>query len=152
VNLFSLIDKGVAHSGAGAILARPNARQRAVTRALDKSRKDWIYGLQVDETAAWMSRYEENPQVLRGLSALLSLAALAKEHDDGHLESPEVRVIRGALSAIEQSGFQGSHITQETAQALSTAARVGREILAVCSNAAIARAAEYLDSITRLRS
>lgn len=149
MDLFKVLDRGVARSGSAAILKRPNAQQRRQSQAIAKTRKQWLQALMVDETAAWMSTYEERPDVLRGLCTVLTLAALAKENDDGHADSPEVRVIRGAVSAAEQAGKAGSVITPDTAQALSSAARMARDIVVLSSEGAIAQACVQLNYFVR---
>lgn len=156
MDLLRAINHGIAQSGAQVILDRPNAKQRATSRhheqiaaAVAATRKQWLNALQVDETAAWMSIYEQRPDVLRGVCAILTLAALAREHDDGNLDAPQVRVIRGAVSAVEQSGKAGSVITPELTQALSTAARMATEIVNTCSQGAIEHACAYLSSFAK---
>lgn len=149
MNLFTAFNKAIERSGALTILSRPNAQQRAVTQAVAKARAQWLDALLVDETAAWMSTYQQRPDVLRGLTAVLGLAALAKQHDDGHGDSAHVRVIRGALSTVEQCGKAGGSLTTETVQALSIAAKHAREVIEHCSDAAIQAACTHLDTIAR---
>lgn len=144
MDLFTFVNHGAAKSGAHHILARPNAQQRADEKrlkgALAKTRAQWLEALLVDETAAWMSTFEKRPDVLRGLTTVLSLAALAKSHDDGNLDSPTVRVIRGAVNAVEECGKAGSVLTPLTVQALSSAAKQARTVIEACTDAAIQHA------------
>lgn len=156
MDLLNFVNGGIRRSGASSILARPNAQQRAaqrysreVAKAIAATRAQWIYALQVDETAAWMSLYEQRQDVLRGLTTVMSLAALCKEYDDGHPDSPEVRIIRGALSAVEQAAKAGNVITGDVARALSSAARTATQVCNECTDRAIEHACSYLSSFVK---
>lgn len=149
MNLFSLINKGVASSGAAAILSRPKAPERQLARSLTQTRAQWRNALLVDETAAWMSTYQQDERVLTGLVTVLTLCAMAREHDDGHSESAEVRVIRGAISAATQAAGQRFLITPDTVKAMSVAATRARQIVDTCSDAGIAQACRDMQDIAR---
>lgn len=156
MNLFDIINNGIAHSGSKAHLAsRRSDKQNAVAQkraaAVTATREKWLYALQVDETRGWMSLYETQPEVLKGLVTVLSLVALAKEHDAGNLDSPDVRVIRGAVSAATQAADGGSVLSPETLKALSSAAGMARQILSACTDAAIERACTYLSGFLKLQ-
>lgn len=155
MDLMAFINNGTRRY-TGEILARPTSKQRAqerhakqVAAAIAATRKQWMYALQVDETAAWMSTYEQRPDVLQGLTTVLSLAALAKRFDDGHDDSPEVRIVRGALSAVEQCGKAGATLDPATNRALSSAARVATQLVNEASDAGIEHACTYLSSFVK---
>lgn len=133
MNLFALINRGVKLSEAC-----------EVDRVTEQARKRWIDALTTDEIRTWMNIQQQDKASLVGLGLVLSGAAFAAAHDAKTSDAPDVRVIRGALSAIEQAGHNGSHITTETAQAISSAATRARDVLQRCSKGAIQHAARQL--------
>lgn len=136
MNLFALINRGVRLSEAS-----------EVDRLSEQARKRWIDALTTDEIRTWMNVQQQDKASLVGLGLVLSGAALAAQHDaktGDTPDTPDVRVIRGALSAIEQAGHNGSLIDAPTAQAISSAATRAREVLQRCSKDAIQHAAREL--------
>lgn len=133
MNLFALINRGVRLSEAS-----------EVDRLSEQARKRWIDALTTDEIRTWMNVQQQDKASLVGLGLVLSGAALAAQHDAKTGDTPDVRVIRGALSAIEQAGHNGSLIDAPTAQAISSAATRAREVLQRCSKDAIQHAAREL--------
>ena len=133
MNLFALINRGVRLSEAS-----------EVDRLSEQARKRWIDALTTDEIRTWMNVQQQDKASLVGLGLVLSGAALAAQHDAKTGDTPDVRVIRGALSAIEQAGHNGSLIDAPTAQAISSAATRAREVLQRCSKEAIHHAAREL--------
>ena len=138
MNLFSFLDRGVQLSGG-----------TEAEKAAERARQMWLNKLLVDQTRAWLSLQESDRQVLSGLSVLLTLAGLAHAYDKRSDDTPQIRVIRGAISAAEQCAKAGAVITPDHARAFSAACEHAREILKTCSRAAIQHAAVYLDRVTK---
>ncbi len=136
MNIYNLFDRGIRLSGG-----------TEVDRATERTRQQWLDALLVDETRAWMSLGERQPEVLSGLAVLLTLAGMVQAQDLGHTDTPENRVIRGALSACEQCALAGSVITPDHARALSSACRMARGIVAAGSRGAIKRAAANIRAL-----
>lgn len=151
MNLFAVINRGIAHSGSdGLTMRRLQAKERRLIDArhdaIAQARELWANALLVDETRAWLEIEARSPEVLSGLTSVLTLAALAKSHDDGDQDSREVRVIRGAISAAEQCGKADAVITAEYARSIRVATREAADIVKTCTDAAIEHAARYLSN------
>lgn len=142
--MFGLLSRGVALSGAKQRMPIPHA-ERKRAQAVQRTRQQWQGALQVDETSGWMSLMQQRPDVLRGLCTVLTLCGLAKAHQDRTDETPDIRVIRGAISAADQCGHEGSRLTPAHMQALSSAARRAASWVADLPDASIEYACTYLD-------
>lgn len=136
MNIFALVNRGVRLSGGN-----------EVDRQIEKARQTWLDKLMVDEIRAWGSIHEEDMGALTGLLTLLTLAGMAHAYDAGTVDTPEVRIIRGAISAAEQCGAAGSVITAEHARAFSAACIHARAAIKAASPAAIQHAAQYLHNL-----
>lgn len=146
MNIFNLVNRGIKQSG----LAERQARQAAEARAsaVASARQQWQRALTADQVRAWMNVGTQDKQVLSGFASVLTLAGMAKVFDDRNTESVEIRIIRGAISAIEQCGRTAdSVISAADARAFSAAAGHGIEIVKTCSDEAICHAAEYLHRV-----
>jgi hypothetical protein len=150
MNLFQVLNLGVALSGVYQReeqnrLHKAAEQQRFQDEAIEGARAQWITALSTDETRAWLSISEQDKPVIIGLVSVLTLAGVAKAHDDGHDDSVEVRVIRGAISAAVQCAESAKCvISAETAQAFSTAATHAKRVIATCTPEAIAHTAQQL--------
>lgn len=140
--LYSLINRSARVHGTMDAEYRP--QREKVRRSIAGARQLWLDKLQIDRMRAWMEIDDSAPAVLNGLTVLLTLAGLAKAFDDKHQDSPEVRVIRGAISAAEQCGKNGAVMTPDSAQALDSAVSMAIDVVRACSDAAIAHASSYL--------
>jgi hypothetical protein len=138
----SMIHSAGAHYAG--ILGQRQQAARTTTRnaAIDKARAQWLNALMVDETRAWMSLGEADRGCLSGLVAVLVLAGMAHTRDAGTVDTLELRIIRGAISAADQCGRAGSVIDEPTARAFQTACF--HAIISACSREAIAAAAHGL--------
>lgn len=143
MNIFSLMNRGIANSGLEA------RKQEAFSREMEAARAKWLDSLMVDETRAWMSIGEQSREILQGLSVLLVLAGLCQATDKMHVNTVENRVIRGAISSAQQCAREGCRITAQHAQAFSSAAAMARKIFETCSHTAMAQAATYLEKTTQ---
>lgn len=130
MNLFSFINRAV-----------HDCHSTEVARESERARKQWLDALTSDEIRAWLSLDQHDSGLLLGIGMGLSAAALAAAHDAGTEDIPDVRVIRGALSAIEQAGHNGSRIEPDMVRAVSSAATRARDVLTTCSHDAIYKAA-----------
>lgn len=129
MNLLNFINRGIS-----------GCKETEIQRASEKARKQWIDSLTSDEIRAWLNLEQSDSSVLFGLTIGLSAAAFAAAYDAGTEDSPDVRVIRGALSAIDQAGHNSSHLAKDTVLAISSAATRAREVLAHCTRDAIYQA------------
>lgn len=138
MNLLNFIDRGIQRSGGN-----------EADKAAEQARKQWMSTLLTDETRAWMNISESDDGVVRGLMVVLTLAGLTQAYDKNRDDTLEIRVIRGAISALEQCSNNGYFITLETTRAISSACNHARTILESASLAAIKHAALYLDKVTQ---
>ena len=140
MNLMSFLNRGVAHAD--------NERLRRRTTVLEKARNQWIDALYTDQTLAWMSLGEKQPEALNGLIVLMTLAGMAKVYDCRDADIPDIRVIRGALSTAQQCARSEYLMTPEVAQALAAATDRAIAALKVCSIDAIEHASFSMDGMT----
>jgi len=140
MNLMSFLNKGVSYAD--------NERLRRRANVLEKARKQWIDALYADQTQAWMSLGEKQPEALNGLIVLMTLAGMAKVYDCRDTDIPDIRVIRGALSTAQQCARSEYLMTPEVAQALAAATDRAIAALKVCSIDAIEHASFSMDGMT----
>lgn len=151
MDFFKFVGHGVALAGnpQQRIQAERDARElRQRKKVVGDARALWLNALLVDETRGWMEVLQESRAVLSGLCVVLGLAAFARSKDAGDSDA-QVRVIRGAVSAIQQAGEAGSVITTDLLGAVASAARVGKEIFESCSDEAIEHAAHHMHALSR---
>lgn len=130
---------------------RQQARHQAIRLDMIRKARDlWRNALLVDETRGWFGTLEQNPEVLSGLFAILSTVAVAQVADTSE-DDPKVRVIRGALRAIEQSSKGGSVISHELLASVASAANHAKDIVDTCTDSAIEHAAHYMHAMARLK-
>lgn len=151
MNLFAVLNRGVDLSGSRRRLqAVESRRERELREAISRTRAQWKNALLVDQTRAWMAVSSAEREVLTGLVSVLTLAGLARAHDDGHADSLTVRLIRGAISAADQCASTADCVISALdATAFSSAARAAIEAIDSCTDAAIAHAADYLHRLVR---
>lgn len=126
----------------GAALApKPPKHPPAVVKAAEKSRRQWLNALQADQTRAWLDLGAEQREVLNGLATVLALAAFIQAHDLRTEDTPDQRVIRGALSAAAQCAEAGAVIQLPDARAFSAACDRAVTIIQAGSVSAIIAAA-----------
>ena len=126
MNLMHFLDSGI-----------DRIKQCESDRAAERQRREWMSALLADETRAWMNLGQVDRGALRGVLGLLALAGFCLLHDGHDQDAPDMRVIRGAISAGEQCGHAGSVITREAAQAFAAAASRAHEIFRIASLEAI---------------
>jgi hypothetical protein len=136
LNLFNFLSRGTA----------PIERAH-IAKAANESREKWIHALQADEMRAWLDLGQAQQKTLTGLSVLLTLAGFVHVHDKRGVDTPELRVIRGAISTIEMCTKRGHVIREVDAIALQTAATRAKEIIRAASVDAICHAATTMDKM-----
>ena len=147
MNLFNFL-------GRGAALAPSDTqrRQQAIDHAAEKARAQWLNALLVDQTRTWLSLGDQDPEILTGMAAMLTIAGFVHAHDVKDVEHPDMRVIRGAVSAARQCSAAGSVITVADAQAFSAGCERARVIIEAGSTAAIIYAAQAIRETVGLPS
>ena len=139
MNLMKFLGHGIARTGG-----------TQVDQMAEAQRSKWIDALLLDQTRAWMHLGERDRKAVLGLQMLLTLAIMCHLHKRSHSAAdPEIRLIRGALSAAEQCTAAGNVITAQHAQSFSVAAGRAKEIFQRASVAAIVHAAIKLQALVK---
>ncbi len=133
--------------GRGAAHAPKPKHSNKVLKSAEAARRQWLNALLVDQTRAWMDIGESQPEVLRGLGLMLTAAGFAHAFDARNVDTPEINVIRGAISTIEACGHNDSVITEQAARTLSLAATRATELIQAASVDAILHAALSLRNL-----
>lgn len=136
MNLFKFIARGTA--GASTDESR---RQARINKKAEDARERWIHALQADETRAWLNLGEEQHKTLSGLAILLTIAGFCHVHDGGTVDTPDLRVIRGAISTVETCGKAGGVILPLDMATFQTACTRAKDIIRRASVGAILHAA-----------
>lgn len=143
MNLLNFLARGTA--GASTDASRKEARIN--TRA-EEARELWIHSLQVDEMRAWANLGEEQHRTLSGLAILLTIAGFCHVHDGGTVETPQLRVLRGAISTVETCGKAGGVINEIDIITFQTACRIAKDIIRGATVDAILNAAVSIREAT----
>lgn len=138
MNLFTLLNRGADHAPK---LPQYTAQQ---LRAVERTRAQWLNALLVDQTRAWMDLGAEQPDVLSGLAVVLTCAGFVHVHDTRRNDTPQLRIIRGAISAGASCSANGCRIRAEDARAFSAAAQHAAVIIRAGTVAGIIHAAESI--------
>ncbi len=138
MNLLALLNRGAAHA------PKPPAYPPSVVKAAEQARAQWLNALLVDQTRAWMDLGAEQPDVLSGLAVVLTCAGFVHVHDTRRTDTPELRIIRGAISAGASCSANGCRIRHEDARAFSAAAHHAAVIIQSGTIAGIIHAAESI--------
>lgn len=126
-------------------------KQEEVERATEKARAVWLNAIGTDELSTWCHIGEQQVKPLRGLSITLTMAGMCATYDARTPDTPAVRVIRGAISAIEDCiSRRDGRISADDARALSAAADHAREAIRKASHAAIQHAVTSMRSLVGL--
>lgn len=141
MNLFDMLNKGASYA------PKPPEHPTHMVRAAETSRRQWLRALEVDQMRAWMDLGQEQKEVLNGLSTVLALAAFSQAYDLGTEDTPDQRVLRGALSAAAQCAESGAVIRLTDAQAFSAACDRAVDIFKTASVSAIVQAAVRIRTV-----
>jgi hypothetical protein len=145
MNLFAFLKTGAAHAPSEAQRA-----QAAVDKATEETRAQWLNSLFVDQTRAWMAIGEHEPGVLEGMSIILTLAGMAHLYDLRDINTTDMRVIRGGISAATQCAATGGRVSVDDARAFSSAAVRAQAIIRGASADAIIHAATSIRKVVGL--
>lgn len=116
MNLFALLNRGAAHAPTDA------QRQRAKeVAAAEDARAKWVQALEHDRLRAWMHIGEKDVGLLRALASMLALSSMVHVHVERRDDTPTLRIIRGAISAVAQCAETGCVVTVADARAWGTA-------------------------------
>lgn len=121
-------------------------RQKRIDDAAEQARSNWCDALLVDQTRAWLGIGERDMGVLSAFAVILTLAAFVQAYEASE-ETPDLRIIRGAISAAGQCSKAGGVITVQDAQAFSSAAQRADTIIRGASVGAITYAAKSINGI-----
>lgn len=138
MNLFDVLNRGAAYA------PPPPRYTPAQLRAINGTRLQWLNALLVDQTRTWMSLGEHAPEVLEGMATMLTIAGFVHVFDAKSADTPELRVIRGAISAATQCAASGAVLTAADAQAFRAACDRARTIIEAGTPAGIIHAAESI--------
>lgn len=139
MNLMALLNRGAAHAPTDA-----ERRQAIINKAAEETRAKWLNALLVDETRAWMSIGANEPGVIEGMTTMLAIAGFAHVYDAKSADTPDLRVIRGAISAATQCQAAGGVVGVSDARAFSSAAGRAKAIIQKASVGAIIHAAQTI--------
>ena len=138
MNLHAFLNRGAA------MAPKPAPYTPAQLRAIDSTRRQWLNALLVDQTRAWMSLGEHAPDLLQAMATVLTIAGFVHVFDQRSADTPDMRVIRGAISAATQCAASGAVLTAADAQAFRAACDRAHAIIAAGTAPAIIHAAESI--------
>lgn len=139
MNLFTMLNRGAAHAPSDT-----QRQQAKITVAAETARKQWLNALLVDQTRAWMSIGQQEAGVLAGLTTMLTIAGFVHVYDVKNIDTPDLRIIRGAVSAATQCMEAGGCVSLADAQAFSSAAKRADAIIKAASVEAIIHASQAI--------
>jgi len=142
MNLLAFLRRGSTHA--------PSDNDRAQARineAAEVTRKKWLNALMVDQTRAWMEIGEADTGVIDGIVTMLAIAGFAHVYDTMRSDSPDLRIIRGAISAAEQCKAAGSRVSIADARAFGAASQRATSIIESASVNAIVHAAVTINKM-----
>lgn len=135
MNLQAFLARGAAHAP---------KRVDPVVKAAEATRAKWLDALMADETRAWLGIGEADRGIVEGLTTMLAIAGFAHVYDTRDADTPDIRVIRGAISAAGQCVRAGSVIGINEARAFSSAATRARRIIETATVGGIIQAATQI--------
>lgn len=136
MNLSAFLNLGARHAPTDAERA-----QAGITKAAEDSRKQWLDSIMVDQIRAWDTVGTHEPGVLEGMATMLTLAGFVHVYDAKSDDTPDLRIIRGAISAATQCAKAGGVVTVEDARAFSSACTRATDAIKAASVPAIIHAA-----------
>lgn len=145
MNIYKLLDRGP--HGTSLLQQRDNDRRMAeISKAAEGSRAQWLRALLADQTRTWINIGEIDRDALANNSIMLTIAGFCHVFDGGQeaIESPTMRIIRGAISAATQAVQAGGVLTVDDARAFSAAADRAAVVIKAATVPAIIHAAESI--------
>lgn len=139
MNLFALLNRGAAHAPTDA------DRQRAKeVAAAEFTRAKWVQALEHDHLRAWMHIGEADAGLLRALASMLTLSGMVHVHVERRDDTPTLRIIRGAISAVTQCAENGSVVNADLARSWGVAIERAIEVVKTAPVESIIHAAVTL--------
>lgn len=138
MNLMQFIARGQAHA--------PTDDQRTA----EKLRALWLNALMVDQTRAWLSVDEESQELLNAMASILIISCMVLVFDQRKDDTPDIRVIRGAVSAATQRSQTRGAITADDVRAFSSACARAAKAIENGSVAGILHANKSMRSVVGL--
>lgn len=139
MNLFALLNRGAAHAPSDA-----QRQQALIDKSAEDTRERWLDAIMADETRAWMGLGQADRGVIEGMTTMLAIAGFAHVYDAKRADTPDLSIIRGAISAGHQCMQRGCVVELADARAFSSAAERARAIIKVASVDAIIHAAQTI--------
>jgi len=139
MNLFALLNRGAAHAPTDA--QRQRAKEIA---AAEDARAKWVQALDHDRLRAWMNIGEADAGLLRALASMLTLSGMVHVYVERRDDTPTLRIIRGAISAVTQCAETGCVVSVADAKAWGVAIERAIEVVKAAPVEAIIHAAVSL--------
>lgn len=136
MNLTAFLNRGARHAPTDAERA-----QAAINKAAEQSRERWLDAIMLDQIRAWDNVGRHEPGVLEGMATMLTLAGFVHVYDVKSNDTPDLRIIRGAISAATQCAKAGGVVSVDDARAFSSACARASDAIKAGSVAAILHAA-----------
>lgn len=140
------------NSGAKHAPSDADRRQAIINDAAEASRAQWLQALLTDELRAWEQIGASDPAVINAMTSMLTLAGFVHVYDTRDADTPDVRVIRGAVSAAAQCSERGFKVTADDARAFSSACERAIRIVRSASVPAIIHAAQSMRELVGLKT
>lgn len=106
MNLFALLQRGQDHAPSNA--DRDKAK---IDAEAERASALWLQKLGTDKLRAWINIGESDGELLNGMAVMLTLAGFAHVHAVRNIDTHDVRIIRGAISAATQCATSGCLVT-----------------------------------------
>ena len=142
MNLFELLKIGQAHAKSDA-----ERKQQKRVDAAELTRAAWLRALVSDQTRAWMNIGEKDAGLLQAFVVLMTIAGFVFAFNGSSVDDPDIRVIRGSVSAASQCSSSGCVISVDDARAFSSASQRAEKIIKAASVEAIISASISINEL-----
>lgn len=142
MNLTAFLNRGARHAPSDA-----ERQQAAINKAAEESREKWLDAIMVDQIRAWDTVGKHEPGVLEGMATMLTLAVFVHVYDANTDDTPDLRIIRGAISAATQCAKAGGVVSVDDARAFSSACARAMDAIRAGSVPAIIHAATSIRAV-----
>ena len=142
MNLFALLKVGASYA--------KTDKQRQSEReenAAELARAKWLRALVSDQTRAWMNIGEKDAGLLQAFVVLMTIAGFVFAFNGSSVDDPDIRVIRGSVSAASQCSSSGCVISVDDARAFSSASQRAEKIIKAASVEAIISASISINEL-----
>lgn len=133
MNIFKLINKGIRL-----------VHHDQDLKVAEDLRAQWLAQLDADILRAWWNVSEIDKPLLSRMGVKFTLAGMCYVFDTREVDSVSVRMMRAAMSLIEQVGNQGSVLDTDNVKSLEIASLRAKEVIGSASPYAIVHAATTL--------